>query len=184
MNIIEFTQSQNVSLSAFFMVIYMVAIYIKKPNKPCVARARISERLTRYLKTNEVVTVSLVCFAIQIYCMSPLYNITIAHSGKIVFLVYASIYFTAMNFLSSYKVLSACFIMAVFEVIMYKAYLNELGNKGIENGLYDNYEYIVTLLHLNILLSMVRWDIVRSTYRSIRDNLLRPFLYERCLLPY
>lgn len=156
--------AENIGLDLTLVAIYFVAIAISK--------------------SKEIAVCLLASLASNIYCLSPFYTYTVETSPQLAFLVYASIYFTAMNFLSSYKVLSACFIMAVFEIIMYKAYLNELGHKGIENGLYDNYEYIVTLLHLNILLSMVRWDIVRSTYRSIRDNLLRPFLHERCLLPY
>lgn len=135
-------------------------------------------------KGRELSIASLAFLASNIYCISPLYKATIEINPSLVFLIYASIYFTAIRFLTTYKVIAACFIMALFEGLMYKAYLNELGHKGIEEGLYSYYEYFVTLLHLNILISMVRWDYVRRFYRSFRDNLLRPFLYERLLLPY
>jgi len=135
-------------------------------------------------RCRDIYVCMLASIASQAYGISPLYNYTLEVNPSLVFLIYASIYFTAIRFITTYKVIAACFIMALFEGLMYKAYLNELGNKGIEDGLYDNYEYIVTLLHLTILFSMVRWDVIRSSYRRFRDNLLLPFLHQRLLLPY
>ncbi len=161
---IEFSASQNVSLSMIFMAAYLVAfLFSKSKDMVCVFGANV---------------------AAQCYVISPLYSYTLEVNPSLVFLIYASIYFTAIRFITTYKVIAACFIMALFEGLMYKAYLNELGNKGIEDGLYDNYEYIVTLLHIVILFSMVRWDVVRSSYRRFRDNILFPILHQRLLLPY
>lgn len=163
--LIEFSANQNISLSMVFMAAYLAAFLLAKNHK-------------------ELFVVMGASVASQCFGISPLFNLTLEINPSLVFLIYASIYFTAIRFLTSYKVIAACFIMALFEGLMYKAYLNELGHKGIEEGLYSYYEYFVTLLHLNILISMVRWDYVRRFYRSFRDNLLRPFLYERLLLPY
>jgi len=137
-----------------------------------------------FSKSKDMVCVLGANVAAQCYVISPLYNYTLEVNPSLVFLIYASIYFTAIRFITTYKVIAACFIMALFEGLMYKAYLNELGNKGIEDGMYDNYEYIVTLLHLAILLSLVRWDVVRSANRFFRDNILLPFLHQRILLPF
>lgn len=156
--------AENIGLDLTLVAIYFVAMSISR--------------------SKEITVCLLASLASNIYCISPLYKATIEINPSLVFLIYASIYFTSIRFLTSYKVIAACFIMALFEGLMYKAYLNELGHKGIEEGLYSYYEYFVTLLHLNILISMVRWDYVRRFYRSFRDNLLRPFLYERLLLPY
>lgn len=160
----DVSQNGSIGLDMSLVAIYLVAIPV--------------------LKSREIYVCLLACIACQIYGLSPVYNLTLETNPSLVFLIYASIYFTSIRFLTTYKVIAACFIMALFEGLMYKAYLNELGHKGIEEGLYSYYEYFVTLLHLNILISMVRWDYVRRFYRSFRDNLLRPFLYERLLLPY
>ena len=159
-----FAYNENADLGAVLMAAYLIAIGTSKTKDSSLA--------------------AMAFIASNLYCISPLYKYTIDINPSLVFLIYASIYFTAIRFITTYKVIAACFIMALFEGLMYKAYLNELGNKGIEDGLYDNYEYIVTLLHLTILFSMVRWDVIRSSYRILRDNLLFPFLHQRLLLPY
>ena len=161
---LEFSASQNVSLSMIFMAAYLVAFL--------------------FSTSKDMVYAFGASVACQCYGLSPLYNYTIELNPALVFLVYASIYFTAIRFLSTYKVIAACFIMALFEGLMYKAYLNEIGNRWIEDGLYNNYEYIATLLHLAILFSMVRWDVIRSAYRVFRDNILLPFLHQRLILPF
>jgi len=161
---LEFSASQNVSLSMIFMAAYLAAFL--------------------FSSGKDIVYAFGASIACQCYGLSPLYNYTLEVNPSLVFLIYASIYFTAIRFLSTYKVIAACFIMALFEGLMYKAYLNELGNKGIEDGLYYNYEYIVTLLHLAILFSLVRWNVVRSANRFFRDNILLPFLHQRLLLPF
>lgn len=159
-----FAYNQNANLAALLAIVYSVAFIAKKDA--------------------DVTVCSLAFIASNIYCISPLYKYMVESNPSINFLIYASIYFTAIRFLSSYKVIAACFIMALFEGIMYKAYLNELGHKGIENGLYDNYEGIVTLLHVAIIFQMVQWAKLRYGIRFLRDSVLRPFLHARLLLPY
>lgn len=164
MNILEFSESQNVSFDIVLVAIYLIAIPITSGK--------------------DVPRLILTCIVAQAYCLSPLYNATLEYNPSLVFLVYASIYFTIIRYLTSYKVMIACFIMALFEVLMYKAYLNELGHKGIENGLYEHYETIVTLLHLVVISTMVSAGRIRSYYRFFSNNLLRPFMYNRLLLPF
>ncbi len=161
---IEFSASQNISLSMAFVAIYLVASY--------------------YIKRHEVYKCMMAMIACQVYSLSPLYNLTLEINPSLVFLIYASIYFTAIRWLTSYKVMIACFIMALFEGVMYKAYLNELGHHGLENWLYINYESIVTLLHVGIIFQMVQWSRLRSGFRFLRDSICRPFMYNRLLLPY
>lgn len=161
---LDVSQSGSIGLDMSLIAIYMVAMPLSR--------------------SGDLYKCLLACILCQVYGLSPLYNYTLEVNPSLVFLIYASIYFTAIRFITTYKVIAACFIMALFEGLMYKAYLNELGNKGIEDGLYDNYEYIVTLLHIVILFSMVRWDVVRSSYRRFRDNILLPILHQRLLLPY
>ena len=163
---IEFTISQIDSLfsNSSCVAIYLVASY--------------------YIKSHEVYKCMMAMIACQVYSLSPLYNITLETNPSIVFLIYASIYFTVIRFLISYRVIAGCFIMALFEGLMYKAYLNELGNHGLENWLYSNYESIVTLLHVGIIFQMVQWSRLRSSIRFLRDSLFSPFMHNRLLLPY
>ena len=163
MDILRFTESQNVSLDLFLVAIYLVATPFS---------------------SKEIHRLTLTCIAAQAYCLSPIYNYTLDYNAPLVFLIYASIYFTAIRYLHSYKVIAACFIMALFEGLMYKAYLNELGHNGTEEWLYNNYESLVTLLHLVIVSAVVHWGRVRSFCRYIGNNLLRPFMYNSLLLPF
>lgn len=130
-----------------------------------------------YIRSHEVYKCMMAMIACQVYCLSPLYNLTLEVNPSLVFLIYASIYFTAVRFLTSRKVMIACFIMALFEGLMYKAYLNELGNHGIENWLYDNYESLVTLVHLIVIGSNIHWARVISGCRDYINSLLR---FVRC----
>lgn len=164
MNIVEFSASQNISLSMIFIAAYLAAMI--------------------FIRNKEVSFCMISCLASQIYCLSPAYNATLIYQPSLVFLVYASIYFTVIKYLHTYKVMVTCFIMAFFELIMYKAFLNEIGHREVEEFLYINYESIVTLLHVVIILSLVSWGRVRSAYRIISNSLLRPFLHSRLLLPY
>jgi hypothetical protein len=153
MNLLEFSSQQNVSLSVVFVAMYLAAIVV--------------------CKSREMYICTLTCIATQAYGLSPLYNLTIDSNPSLVFLAYASIYFTAIRLLGTYRVIAMCFIMALFEGVMYKAYLNELGNHGIENWLYDNYESIVALLHAGIIIQMVEWARLLNGCKRYADNLLR-----------
>jgi hypothetical protein len=118
--------------------------------------------------TSRLFAASLAC---QIYGLSPLYNLTLSYDPPLVFLVYASIYITVIRYLSNYKTMIACFIMASFECVMYKAYLNELGSRSLASWMYVNYESIVAFLHLVIIFSVVKWSIFRSYCRNVFDLL-------------
>lgn len=163
MGIVQLSESQSVSMGVILVAIYLVATPIS---------------------TKEIHKLTLTCIIAQAYCLSPLYNATLEYNSSLVFLVYASIYFTAIRYLQTYKVIAACFIMALFEGLMYKAYLNELGHKGFEEWLYFNYESIVTLLHVVAIGSVVSGSKLRSITRFLSDNVLRPFLCNRLLLPF
>lgn len=139
--------------------------------------------LAAFLCHKDVYKCLLASVASQIYCLSPLYAYTIELSPSLVFIVYASIYFTVIRFLNNYKTIVACFIMALFEIVMHKAYLNELSHKGLENWLYDNYENLVALLHVYIVFSLVQWGKLRFYYRRMRDAVLRPFVHNCFFLP-
>ena len=150
---IEFTESQNIPFDLLLVAMYLIAILV--------------------CKSKEMYICTLACIASQAYCLSPLYNLTIGNNPSLVFLIYASIYFTVIRLLGTYKVIAMCFIMALFEGIMYKAYLNELGHHGIENWLYNNYESIVALLHAGIIFQVVEWSRLINNCKRYTDKLLR-----------
>lgn len=138
--------------------------------------------LAAFLCHKDVYKCLLASVVSQIYCLSPLYAYTIELNPSLVFIVYASIYLTVIRFLSNYKTILACFIMALFEIVMHKAYLNELSHKGLEEWLYSNYEYIVTLLHVHIVFSLVQWGQLRFYYWRFRYAILRSFICNRVFL--
>lgn len=160
----EWLSNNNVSLDLFLVAIYLVAMPITK-NK-------------------DLPKVMLTCIAAQTYCLSPLYNITLDNYPALVFIIYSAIYFTAIRYVSTYKVMITCFIMALFEIVAYGAYRDALGYIWLESFVYGNYELLVTFLHLVIINSTVNW---RDTVASVRDyyiRVLRPIWRYCYALPY
>ena len=126
----------------------------------------------------------LTCIAAQAYCLSPLYNITLDHYPALVFIIYSAIYFTAIRYVTTYKVMTACFIMALFEIVAYGAYRDALGYIWLESFVYGNYELLVTFMHLVVINSTINW---RSALVSVRDyclRVLRPIWRYCYALPY
>jgi len=125
--------------------------------------------LALLIQSKSIAICALAFIASEVYCLSPAYSATLKYDPSAVFLIYSFIYFTVIRYLSTYKVMLACFIMAVFELIVYKAYRDEIGIVFIEGFLYDNYELLVTLCHLVIINSVIDW---RKAVVSVRDHCL------------
>ena len=156
--------NESISFDLFLVAIYLVAILL--------------------CKHKDLPLITLASIASQAYCLSPLYGFTLDTHPSAVFLVYSAIYFTVIRYLSTYKVMLACFIMAVFELIVYKAYKDEIGIVFVESFLYENYELLVTLCHLAIINSALNW---RKIINSVRDYCLPLFRFVgrySCALPY
>ena len=157
-------QLRSLHLDMFLVAIYLVAIFM--------------------CKRNDLYICTMTSAITQAYCLSPLYRLTLNYNPSVVFLVYSGIYFTAIRFLTDYKIMKWCFIMAVFEIIVYKAYRDEIGIVFIEAFLYENYELLVTLLHMAIINSAINW---RKAIGSVRDYclpLLRTIRNVSLSLPY
>ena len=157
-------QLRGLHLDMFLIAIYLVAIFI--------------------CKAKDLYVCTLASIVSQAFSLSPLYRATLEYEPSAVFLIYSFIYFTVIRYLSTYKVMLACFIMAVFELIVYKAYRDEIGVVFVEGFLYDNYELLVTLCHLVIINSVIDW---RKVVISVRDYclpLLRTIRNVSLSLPY
>ena len=157
-------QLRGLHLDMLLIAIYLVAIFMRK--------------------SKELYICALASIASQAFSLSPLYRFTLEYEPSAVFLVYSAIYFTVIRYLSTYKVMLACFIMAAFELIVYKAYRDEIGIVWIESFLYENYELLVTLCHLAIINSVLNW---RKIINSVRDYCLPLFRFVgrySCALPY
>lgn len=119
----------------------------------------------------------------EIYCVSPMYAYTVDHAPAFAFIVYASIYFTVIKSLNTYKVMVACFTMGIFEISMAGAYNDWFSPQGLNDWLYQNYEVIVSLLHVYIVFTLVQWRLVRRFLGLFRDGVVRS-LSGNCLPLY
>lgn len=164
MDIVEFTKSQNVSLSIVLVAMYLVTLPLTK--------------------SKDLITTMLFCIIAQAYCLSPLYNLTLQSYPAMVFIIYSAIYFTAIRYLSTYKVMVTCFIMALFEIIAYGAYKDAIGLIWLESFVYDNYELLVTFVHLVIINSTIDWREVIDRLSHYCLPVLRYIGRYSCSLPY
>lgn len=147
------SQTGSLSLDGFLVFIYLVVALL--------------------ISSTDTAKCLLASVSCQIYGLSPLYNHIDNNYPDATFLIYSFVYFLAIYSLKSYKVMIACFIMAIFQIIMHKAMLNEIGSYTASLWLYNNYEILVTLLHGYIVFSVVRGNKLRSSVWNCIDNILR-----------
>ena len=132
------------------------------------------------------------CIASQLFSLSPLYNyLQDNYPNSVIFFIYFAIYATASIYfivlilvnpqenLGNYKPAVTCFIMSLFEIISYETFYSEFNFKGFESVLYDYYEIIVTLLHVVVIGSVVRWSELRS-FAGRFYNLISNVFLDRC----
>lgn len=132
----------------------------------------------------------LACLSSIVFSLSPLYNYLLAeHNNSIIFFIYFAVYAIASihflisilidhkNNMANYKPMITCFIMAAFELISYEIFYNDLKYNGTEDILYDYYEVIITLLHVVVISSVVRWDECRR-FAGRFCNLLSGFFLD------
>lgn len=160
----DWLSNNNVSLDLFLVAIYLVALPLTK--------------------SKDLITTLLFCIIAQAYCLSPLYNLTLETYPALVFIIYSAIYFTAIRYLSTYKVMVSCFIMALFEIVAYGAYKDAIGLIAVESFVYDNYELLVTFLHLVIINSTINWREVVNRIGHYGLPVLRYIGRYSCSLPY
>jgi len=139
--------------------------------------------MAAYFCIQDVWKCLLASLSCQLYCLSPLYTYTVDHAPAFAFIVYASIYFTVIKSLKTYKVMVACFTMGTFEILMAGAYNDWFSPQGLNDWLYQNYEVIVSLLHVYIVFTMVQWRLVRRFFGLFRDGVVRS-LSGNCLPLY
>jgi len=139
--------------------------------------------IAAYFCVQDVWKCLLASLACQLYYLSPLYTYTVDHAPAFAFIVYASIYFTVIKSLNTYKVMVACFTMGIFEILMAGAYNDWFSPQGLNDWLYQNYEVIVSLLHAYIVYTLVQWRLVRRFLGFFRDGVVRS-LSGNCLPLY
>lgn len=134
----------------------------------------------------------LACVISQMFSLSPLHtHIQDNYPNSAIFFIYFAIYAAASSYfiytivtniqenIGNYKPAATCLIMALFEIISYETFYSEFSFEGFENVLYDYYEIIVTLLHLVIISSVVRWSEFRSFVGRF-CNLISGVFLDRC----
>jgi len=132
------------------------------------------------------------CATSQAFGLSPIHNhLQDNYPNSVIFFIYfaiyaiASIYFVVLMLvnpqenLGNYKPAVTCFIMSLFEIISYETFYSEFNFKGFESVLYDYYEIIVTLLHVVVISSVVRWSELRS-FAGRFYNLISNVFLDRC----
>lgn len=169
----DISLSQNFGGSAAVMAAYVVAFIL--------SRSLLSFSLLA------------VCFAAQSIAFTDIYVFILEHYPEKTFLIYSAIYSSATFLIyaqcrgcytsKKYKLIALCFTMALFEHVAYRAYINELGFKVVEEWAYSNYEIIVALLHGLIVFQMVHWGSIRLDIGNFRDMLQRAFVVSRVFLP-
>ena len=177
---------------ALFIIMYIFASPLCNKSKRLTVLNRPSDGIFRrvevliikFFSGKELYVCLLASVASQVTGFTPLARFIMSDSAGNLFLVYSGIYFTAIRFLTDYKIMKWCFIMAVFELIVYKAYRDEIGIVFIEAFLYENYELLVTLLHMAIINSAINWRKVIGSVRDYCLPLLRTIRNVSLSLPY
>ena len=181
-------QIRSLASNSFCLAIYLVAIFVFKVKNlyapvvmVIICQSFTLSPLYSYMANDHTYLCEMVNGSDQ-YCETKQAEVDYASMS---FIVLSFIYFTGVTKMAyNYKIMKWCFIMAVFELIVYKAYRDEIGIVFIEAFLYENYELLVTLLHMAIINSAINWRKVIGSVRDYCLPLLRTIRNVSLSLPY